>query len=615
MRCVVPTGTWCARATFAVAAAFASACSLLPENSERLRIEEIERALLPMASVAVDTGQFETAQRLYRRLLDVSPDSYEAHMGLGDVAFKDRRSEDATQWYLGALNLAQNTADRHQALLWHGRASLEAGQLESARRSFLQLTETREQASLRDLAWAFNGVGLTRLLAGDLDGAVAAMRRAVRQAPNEPMFAENLDRALGMVAEQQRAIGPQRRARTVAQSPPVALADLPATTSAPAAAARPPSPLPRNEPPAPAVRPAPSAVRPAAPVVRPAAPVVRPAAPAPTAYAASAEQSAPRRSVTAPQPRPQPRPGATVQWQNEPSAAALADTPSTASAASTEPRESVDVRPPVDSRPSAATPPRQVPSAPAAVPATLPTPSPVAARPTTPALVGAEPESRSRVEWQSGAPARDSARSEPVSVRATPASTPLPPAQALAPGIVRREGPQVSVEIGAFETFAAADATAQRLAAVAGHAAHVVLVRSLYRVRIGPLASEAALGNVVAALAGHGYAVREATGGVGRVAASDGPVSTGAVPPRSRGGGFIVEEGGRRFLQLGAFGTHEAARELASDLRGRTRQPVLVEEVHRGAGTLHRVRIGPLANEQTVADLRAEMSAAGYAVE
>ena len=600
LRCVVPTGTWCVRVTFAVAAAFVSACSLLPENSERLRIEEIERALLPMASVAVDTGQFETAQRLYRRLLDVSPDSYEAHMGLGDVAFKDRRSEDATQWYLGALNLAQNTADRHQALLWHGRASLEAGQLESARRSFLQLTETREQASLRDLAWAFNGVGLTRLLAGDLDGAVTAMRRAVRQAPNEPMFAENLDRALGMLAEQQRAIGPQRRARTVAQSPPVALADLPATTSAPAAAPPPPSPLPRNEPP---------------PVVRPAAPVVRPTAPAPTAYAASAEQSAPRRSVTAPQSRPQPRPGATVQWQNEPSAAALADTPSTASAASTEPRESADFRPTTDSRPSAATPPRQVPSAPAAVPATLPTPSPVAARPTTPALVGAEPESRSRVEWQSGAPARDSARSEPASVHATPAATPLPPAQALAPGIVRREGPQVSVEIGAFETFAAADATAQRLAAVAGHAAHVVLVRSLYRVRIGPLASEAALGNVVAALAGHGYAVREAPGGVGRVAASGGPVSTGAAPPRSRGGGFIVEEGGRRFLQLGAFGTHEAARELASDLRGRTRQPVLVEEVHRGAGTLHRVRIGPLANEQTVADLRAEMSAAGYAVD
>ena len=173
----------------------------------------------------------------------------------------------------------------------------------------------------------------------------------------------------------------------------------------------------------------------------------------------------------------------------------------------------------------------------------------------------------------------------------------------------------MSVEIGAFETFAAADATAQRLAAVAGHAAHVVLVRSLYRVRIGPLASEAVLGNVVAALAGQGYAVREAPEGVGHVAASGGPVSTGGAQPRPRGGGFIVEEGGRRFLQLGAFGTHEAARELASDLRGRTRQPVLVEEVRRGAGTLHRVRIGPLANEQTVADLRAEMSAAGYAVE
>ena len=557
-----------------------ASCSLMPERSEQLRIEEVERALLPMASVAVDTGQLETAQRLYRRLLDVSPESFEAHMGLGDVAFKNRRSEDAAQWYLGALALAERPEDRHQALLWHGRATLEGGQLESARRSFMQLTETREQASLRDLAWAFNGIGLTRLLDGDLDGAVAAMQRAVRQAPSEPMFAENLNRALGMLAEQQRAIGPQRRARSVAQSAPVALADLPVTE----------------------------------PTVRsPAAPPAVPAAPAPRATVPASEQ--PRRTVAAvPAPPPeQPtrrptEPEATVQWLNEPSMPAAVGAPSAV--------------PP----PAPETPPAPVPRPAALAPAVT---QPDAAE----SVVALQPDSPRQVDWLNDPTKGDSTSPRTETIDAAPdaappqadvadvapVATPTPPVRPmLGAGVVRREGGQAFVEIGAFETFGAADAAAQRLAAVAGNAAHVVLVRSLYRVRIGPLASEARLGTVVRAMANQGYVVREmpdAQGSAERTAASPGGAGLPASPPPRAQPGFIVEEGGRRFLQLGAFGTQEAARELASDLRGRTRQPVLVEQVQRGAGTLHRVRIGPLANEQTVADLRAEMTAAGYAVE
>ena len=553
----------------------------MPERSEQLRIEEVERALLPMASVAVDTGQLETAQRLYRRLLDVSPESFEAHMGLGDVAFKNRRSEDAAQWYLGALALAERPEDRHQALLWHGRATLEGGQLESARRSFMQLTETREQASLRDLAWAFNGIGLTKLLDGDLDGAVAAMQRAVRQAPSEPMFAENLNRALGMLAEQQRAIGPQRRARSVAQSAPVALADLPVTE----------------------------------PTVRsPAAPSAAAATPVPRATVPASEQ--PRRTVAAvpAPPREQParrraEPEATVQWLNEPSMPAAVTVP------------------PVVPPPAPEMPPAPLPR-PAA-------PAPAVAQPdVAESVVAPQPDSPRRVDWLDDSTKGDSTnpRTETIDVapdavppqadvaNVAPVATQTPPVrQVLGAGVVRREGRQAFVEIGAFETFGAADAAAQRLAAVAGNAAHVVLVRSLYRVRIGPLASEARLGTVVRAMANQGYVVREmpdAQGSAERTAAAPGGAGLPASPPpRAQPGGFIVEEGGRRFLQLGAFGTQEAARELASDLRGRTRQPVLVEQVQRGAGTLHRVRIGPLANEQTVADLRAEMAAAGYAVE
>ena len=297
-----------------------------------------------------------------------------------------------------------------------------------------------------------------------------------------------------------------------------------------------------------------------------------------------------------------------MQWLNEPSMPAAVSAPSAV--------------PP----PSPETPPAPVPRPAAPVPAVE---QPDAEK----SAVALQPDSPRQVDWLDDPAKGDSTSPRTETIDAVPDAVPpqadvadaapvaaqTPVRQVLGAGVVRREGGQAFVEIGAFETFGAADAAAQRLAAVAGNAAHVVLVRSLYRVRIGPLASDARLGTVVRALANQGYVVREmpdAQGSAERTVASPGGAGLPASPPpRAQPGGFIVEEGGRRFLQLGAFGTQEAARELASDLRGRTRQPVLVEQVQRGAGTLHRVRIGPLANEQTVADLRAEMAAAGYAVE
>ena len=175
---------------------------LMPSlDRDRLQIERMEKAVLPMAEVALETGQLETAKRLYQRLLDMDPNSVGARMGLGDIAFRRGDSTEAARWHLAAVAHAEQPEQRHAALLAHGRAALDAGQLEAARNSFAQLADPREQAPSASVAWGLNGVGLTLLLEGDLRGAIANMEQAVQRAPSESVFQENLERALAMFAE------------------------------------------------------------------------------------------------------------------------------------------------------------------------------------------------------------------------------------------------------------------------------------------------------------------------------------------------------------------------------------------------------------------------------
>lgn len=173
---------------------------LMPMDSDRLQTQRVEDAVLPMAEVAMQTGQLETAKRLYQRLLDVDPKSVPARAGLGEIAFRRGDSAEAARWHLAAVAHAEQPEQRHAALLAHGRAALEAGQLEAARGSFAQLADPREQAPLASVAWGLNGVGLTLLLEGDLQGAIANMEQAVERAPAESLFRDNLERALAMFA-------------------------------------------------------------------------------------------------------------------------------------------------------------------------------------------------------------------------------------------------------------------------------------------------------------------------------------------------------------------------------------------------------------------------------
>ena len=182
-------------------AVLASACAHTPSDSEGVRAPRMEDAILPMARAALESGQVETARRLHQRLLDVNPDSFEARMGLGDIELKAGETRAAAQWYLSAVERAEQPRERHEALLAHGRAALAAGELEAARESFTRLTEPAESAPQAAVAWGHNGIGLTLMLDGDLPGAQAALERAVQLAPGDLRFQGNLDRLVSMLPE------------------------------------------------------------------------------------------------------------------------------------------------------------------------------------------------------------------------------------------------------------------------------------------------------------------------------------------------------------------------------------------------------------------------------
>lgn len=188
------TLAWCA-----VVVLF-GACTAMPPDGERMRVERIQQALLPMARTALDAGQTTTARRLYSRLLEADPTSASARMGLGDVALANRDPAQAATWYLAAVTHAEDPAERHAALLAHGRSALADADVEAAQQSFLRLTDPAEDASRPHAAWGFNGIGVIRLLEGKAAEAVVAMERAVLLDPDEPMFQANLARAARIAA-------------------------------------------------------------------------------------------------------------------------------------------------------------------------------------------------------------------------------------------------------------------------------------------------------------------------------------------------------------------------------------------------------------------------------
>jgi rare lipoprotein A len=67
-----------------------------------------------------------------------------------------------------------------------------------------------------------------------------------------------------------------------------------------------------------------------------------------------------------------------------------------------------------------------------------------------------------------------------------------------------------------------------------------------------------------------------------------------------------------RYVQLGAFGSEEAARHLRGELAGLLGTPVFISSVQSGEGMLYRVRVGPLADQAQLLAVRQQLEASGH---
>ena len=545
-------------------------CADAMRQRDRLRIERVENAVLPMATAALETGQMETAKRLYGRLLEVDPESFSARMGLGEAALRERQAADAARWYAQAIEVAQAPAQRHEALLAHGRAALESGQLQAAQESFARLASPEEQAPQASAAWGMNGVGLTQLLQDDLPAAVESMEQAVLWAPSEPMFRENLARARAMLAERE----------------PFPDEEVPATSYA--------------------IEPGASAPEPDA-------------APAPDDASLELVFSPPLVEEIPPPPTPEARVAPSVA--DEPADALASETlPEAAETLTEAPPEMADTLTEMPAEraedplmPGGLAETSEAQDAPwaEAVPVE---PSPEDRPPESELVEEISPEDAAETSEEQDAP---SAEDEPAEdAPAESASEAAPPRDPR--GFLVHEGGQQFVQMGAYRVRDSAFSLAARLREMTDEQVFV-LEGSLHRVRIGPLASQSALDSLSDALDAAGFGrPRMVPSAGGGSAGQDGDVAataTSANPPSVPLGirPLMVSDEEGRFMQFGAFQSHAKAQALALRLQELIAVPVFIMETQLESGALlHRVRAGPIESDATQRDLADAAQSLGF---
>lgn len=136
--------------------------------------------LVDLARALDGAGRSEEAVATYRRALDLAPEHWEARYRLGLLLVRGGEAE------AGREQLELHRRQRAEQQERERLAGLEAARLEEAR----WLLESGEVASALALLEGLSEspdvllvLGLTRLAAGDPEGAVAALRRAVALAP------------------------------------------------------------------------------------------------------------------------------------------------------------------------------------------------------------------------------------------------------------------------------------------------------------------------------------------------------------------------------------------------------------------------------------------------
>ena len=580
------------------------ACTLMPPNAEHVRSRQMEDAVLPMATTALESGQMETARRLYLRLLDVDPESVPARMGLGNVSLQERDTAAAARWFLSAATRAEEPEERHAALLAHGRAALADGQLEAAGESFARLIEPTEQAPRTNVAWGHNGIGLTRLLGGDLHGAVASLERAVLLAPEEDRFQGNLNRALAMLGEYSLP-EPVDASKTGGQQDDDRPQNLAGSVVPPGSAGTPREPAPRMD-----------------------EEQTRNGDVSGTLTLDSAtDHDSAQSSYRAGEPQNQDAPPPLPTEEPE---TAKRSTP--AEVPPVDPAAAVDSEPPLDGLVEAIA--EDTADDLASVEAHDSEPDIVTENPeqtadplSLPVVQGlTHSQGDSAIDMVADSRPTDELELQPDSGETDPLATPgeqstaeLPAATAPLQSEANRmpstgapaSHPPVLIvnvnnlsylQFGAYADLSNAEAVAAPLRSLTDWPVTISDTQDasgapLHRVRTGPIVTSGALLDLITELETHGYSIANH-------------------PPESAGGGvpaatlynslqtWLVEEGGERYLQAGAYRERSTAETLAAELRSLTERPVRISEVPRANGPpLNRVRIGPLVPDDPLIEL------------
>jgi tetratricopeptide (TPR) repeat protein len=102
-----------------------------PKFSQR---EEVD-AFMREGEAAFARGDFAKALAAYERALSLDPQQYEAALFTGDVYFKQRRMDQAGEWFARAVDINR---DRETAHRYWGDALMQQGKISEARDKFLE---------------------------------------------------------------------------------------------------------------------------------------------------------------------------------------------------------------------------------------------------------------------------------------------------------------------------------------------------------------------------------------------------------------------------------------------------------------------------------------------
>ena len=185
------------------AAAFARVLSARPHD---------EATLVRAGRLELESGELERAEEAFRQALDHHPGSAAARHGLGQVAAQRGDPELAVERFSGALELQPEATAVHYEL---ALAYRQLGDLEAAREHLTQRGEVPPRfpdplidglESLAVGARRHVHDGSAAFVRGDLEGAVAAYRRAIEAAPENAAAHEALAAVLALQGKRSGAL-------------------------------------------------------------------------------------------------------------------------------------------------------------------------------------------------------------------------------------------------------------------------------------------------------------------------------------------------------------------------------------------------------------------------